>query len=128
MNLNFSAIIQHRHSTKLFSLILAYSFWFCIAQYQTVTQKIIAPVYFYDTNNKQISTINSVELTLQGTRSDMYHFNPSHGAIHLDASNLHPGINELTLSKENLFLPDTLKLVDLIPSHITIHVNSIEKT
>jgi len=125
---NIIAIIQHRHSTKLFSLILGYSLWFCMAQYQTITKTIQAPLYFYDTNHQQCSSINAVELVLQGSRSDIYHFNPAHGAIHLDGSNLHPGENELTLSKENLFLPDSLKLVDLVPSHITIHVNSIEKT
>lgn len=125
---NLAAIIQHRHSTKLFSLILGYCLWFCIAQYQTVTKRYQAPIFFYDTQNQLITTINTIDLVLQGSRSDMYYFNPAHSAIHLDGSTLHEGNNELTLSKENLFLPDNLKLIDLIPSHITIHVNPIEKT
>ena len=34
---------------------------------------------------------------------------------------------EILLSRENLFLPDTLKLVDLVPAHISIHVDTNKK-
>lgn len=127
MGIRMVAMLQHRHVTKIYSIVLGYSIWFCIAQYQTVTHHIDVPVYVYDNPYQDISTVESVKIRIQGPRSDMYHFNHQQCALHLDGSILHPGTQQLTLSKENLFLPDTVKLVDLIPSYITIHVNSIEK-
>lgn len=124
---NHTALIQHRHTTKLFSLIFGYCLWFWIAQYQTVSQTYQANIYFYDTQNKEITAPNFVHVTLQGSRKDMYHFNPQHLAIHLDGSTYDQHAQEIQLTKENLFLPDTIKLVDLTPSYISIHVNPTEK-
>jgi len=121
-------LIQHHHSTKVFSLILGYCLWFWIAQYQAVSQSYQANIYFYDTQNKQITAPNSVQVVLQGSRKDIYHFNPEHLAIHLDGSTYSQNTHEIPLTKENLFLPDTIKLIDLTPSHISIHVNPTEKT
>lgn len=124
---NLTALIQHRHSTKLISLVFGYCLWFWIAQYQTISQSYTAAIYSYDTENKKITTPESVFVKLQGSRHDMYHFNQQNLAVHIDSSSYKPGTHEILLNKENLFLPETIKLIDLNPSYISIHVNSIEQ-
>lgn len=66
-------------------------------------------------------------ITITGSRSDVSIFNPSENAIHVDTSNYQPGKHNLQLSRENLFLPDSLKLVQLIPSNISINIDTEEQ-
>lgn len=120
-------MIQHRHTTKIYSIILGYSFWFCIAQHQVISQTYQAPIYFYDTKTEYLTSPASVEITLQGHRKELYKFKKEHAEIHLDGSKLQEGNQEIILGRENLFLPDTLKLVDLVPAHISIHVDYNKK-
>lgn len=122
MVLKIIALIQHRHATKLFSILLGYSLWFCIAQYQTVCKNYTAPIFFYDTDQPIHHKQETVSITLQGSRKDMHTFNPEHATLHIDGSKLREGSQEVMLSKENLFLPDTINLIDLTPSHISIQV------
>ena len=123
MKTNLSALIQHPHVTKVCSIILAYSIWFCIAQHQIISQNYKSSIYFYDTTQHEIQSTDLVEITLQGSRKDLYNFKEHHATIHLDASKFKPGKQEVLLTRENLFLPDSLKLIDLVPSHISIQVN-----
>lgn len=123
MKTNLSALIQHPHVTKVCSIILAYSIWFCIAQHQIISQNYKSSIYFYDTTQHEIQSTDLVEITLQGSRKDLYNFKEHHATIHLDGSKLKPGKQEVLLTRENLFLPDSLKLIDLVPSHISIQVN-----
>jgi hypothetical protein len=123
MKTNLSALIQHPHITKICSIILAYSIWFCVAQHQLISQTYQAPIYFYDATTKKIHAPDFVQITLQGSRKELYSFKAHHASIHLDGSKLIDGNQEIILTRENLFLPDTLKLVDLLPSHISIQVN-----
>jgi hypothetical protein len=127
MKINLTRMIQHRHTTKICSIILGYSIWFCIAQHQTISQSYEALICFYDAQTEQIAAPASVEITLQGNRKELYKFKKEHATIHLDGANLKDGVQEILLSRENLFLPDTLKLVDLVPTHISIHVDNDKK-
>lgn len=122
MKTNLNALIQHPHITKICSIILAYSIWFCVAQHQLISQTYQAPIYFYDAATKNIQAPDSIQITLQGPRKELYNFKSHHASIHLDGSKLTAGNQEIILTRENLFLPDTLKLVDLLPSHISIQV------
>ena len=116
-------MIQHRHITKIYSIILGYSIWFCIAQHQVISQTYQAPIYFYDIKTEFITAPVSIKITIQGNRKELYKFKQEHAAIHLDGSHLKEGNQEIILGRENLFLPDTLKLIDLVPAHISIHVD-----
>ena len=121
---NLIPIIQHRHTTKFFSLFLGYFLWFCIAQYQTITQTYQTPIYFYDADNKKISSPENIQITVQGPRKEMYRFhNSNHATVQIDGTKLSEGKQEIMINKENLFLPDGLKLIDLVPSHINIKVD-----
>ena len=53
-------------------------------------------------------------------------FDAYQSAIHLDASTLDLGNNHVMLIKENLFLPDEINLVNLIPSHLQIQLQKAE--
>ncbi|MBI2345204.1 hypothetical protein HYV10_04020 [Candidatus Dependentiae bacterium] len=127
MKINLPAMIQHRHITRIYSIILGYSIWFCIAQHQVISQTYQAPIYFYDIKTEYVIAPTSIEITVQGNRKEVYKFKKEHAEIHLDGSKFKEGNQEIVLGKENLFLPDTLKLVDLVPGHISIHVDYNKK-
>lgn len=120
-------MIQHRHVTKFYSIILGYCIWFCIAQHQTSTQTYQAPIYFYDTPTELIIAPSAIEITVQGHRKDLYKFKKEQAEIHLDGSKFKEGKQEIVLGRENLFLPETLKLIDLVPTHISIQIDYSKK-
>lgn len=126
---NIPAIMQHRHTTKFFAILIGYSLWFTVAQHQATTKTIQTQIYLYDAPDTiSITDLPTITVTLQASGHTMYYLHPDQVAVHVDASKLKIGANEIVLDKENLFLPDSIKLIDLIPSHITIHANLIEKT
>jgi len=121
---NIVTIILHQKTTKISALILGYLTWFFIAQYQNVTHSYIIPICFYNDENIEIIAPQSIKIKIQGHRLDIFKLHQQDLAIHLDATSFHNGINEIILNKENLFLPETLKLINLIPSYISINVTS----
>lgn len=116
-------ILLHHNFIKLAACVIGYSLWAFIVQYQTLTVNKQIPLCFYQTDAKQqISAPDHVKVMISGKRKDLYHYNPENSALHLDASGYKVGSHQVQLTAENLFLPDSLKLVQLIPSDIALEV------
>jgi hypothetical protein len=128
MTINQLQLIQHPHITKIIALILGYCAWFAIAQYENIQATYQVPIYFYDTQNQVKSSHTSVTLIVSGKRSIVHELDSNPPSIHIDASSFTAGQHEINLNSQNLFLPDNIKLVNLIPSHISIIFNPIEHT
>lgn len=117
------SILLHHNFIRIISCIIGYSIWAFMAQNQQIKATQTIPIYFY--NLQQDFIINAaekIEVTVSGTRTNMYHFDNANNAIHLDASQFRQGSNEIALSQENLFLPDNINLINLKPSYITINI------
>jgi hypothetical protein len=131
-------LILHPHFTKISSVCIGYMLWAFIAQFQWTTTIQKVPLCFYQNNEQTIEkqvqgqTMNDrailapdfVMISVYGQRKDIYFFNASESALHIDLSSYSNGTHEIQLSKENLFLPDTLKLIHLVPAHISIKISS----
>lgn len=114
-------ILQHNHFIKISSCIIGYCLWFFIAQHQSITLTQQAPLCFYQHNsNYTIQAPDSIKVVVSGPRQEVYRLN---NALHIDASSYKEGSYLIELTKENLFLPDTIKLLELIPSHVSIEVH-----
>ncbi|HSW76576.1 MAG TPA: hypothetical protein VLG50_06000 [Candidatus Saccharimonadales bacterium] len=100
--------------------------WFFASQYQWTTRQYTVPLCFYQNQERTISAPETVTIQISGPRKAMYQFNPAQSAVHVDASHFAQGDHEILLNRENLFLPDAIKLVNLIPSHIAIHISGKE--
>ena len=123
-------IISHNNFIKIISFIIGYLFWSFIAQYQNITITESVPVCFYQTDeNISISGPDYVNISLLGKRKDLYLFNAKDSAIHIDSTQYNKqGKNLIKLSRESLFLPDNIFLVELSPSSIIIEISTKDKS
>ncbi len=84
---------------------------------------------FYNTITDQVITApETISLTLYGTRKDLFKITFD-SALHYDAQTLHEGTQTLPITKEQIFLPESVRLVHYKPTEITIvvketHTNS----
>lgn len=114
-------IMQHNHFIKLSSLVIGYCAWLFIAQHQHITRTQQAPLCFYQADtNYSITAPENIKVVLSGPRDEIYRFNST---LHIDTSSYQEGSHLVELTKENLFLPDNIKLLNLIPSHVSINVS-----
>ena len=116
-------ITLHHNFIKLASCVIGYSLWVFLAQHQNITVTQTIPLCFFHTNETYlISAPESVTISVSGKRKDIYRYNPEENAFHINASRFTEGKHHIQLTNENLFLPDSIKLVQLIPSSITLNV------
>lgn len=112
---------------KINSCIIGYGIWIIFSQYQIITHTIQVPVCFYKTvENQKIIAPDTIEIMVSAPRKILQKFDAHNSAIHIDASILDIGNNHVMLVKENLFLPDEINLLNLIPSHIQIQLQEAE--
>ncbi|HEB41563.1 MAG TPA: hypothetical protein ENI08_00915 [Candidatus Dependentiae bacterium] len=112
---------------KAIALILGYSFWYILSHGHTTAIWLDVPLSFYAIPPHLIlHAPDTVAINLAGKRTDLYNLDKNQLAVHVDAHELFPGYNNLSITAETLFLPDTIKLVHYKPSNILIEVQ--EKT
>ena len=103
------------------SLIIGYGLWYITSQSLTIQHTFTVPVAFYNTGNKTIQAPDHVHVTLKGKRKTLR--SVAHTlALHLDASKLPTKTTTIALTKEDLFLPDTVSLVHCTPTDSLITI------
>lgn len=124
-----SNILLHHNFIRIASCIIGYTLWAFIAQYQHMNIEQNIPVCFYKTpHDLEIKAPDTIKISISGKRHALYHFDTDNSGIHLNATGLQPGTHEMKLTRENLFLPDTINLVNLKPSYITISVSKKDES
>ena len=121
-------LLLHPNFTKIAALLLGYFIWFFASSQQWVVREYTIPICFYQTEQRMIQAPESVMVKISGPRAQMFHLNHLDLAVHVDATGYQDGDHELLLHASNLFLPETLKLVELIPSFISFNIQSNSKT
>jgi hypothetical protein len=113
---------------KIISLFFGYSFWYIASSHQTITITQNVPLYFSELNSTyQIQGPENIQIILQGTRSQLYTLDYNTLAAHVPTDNLKSGINGIRITGQNLFLPNTIKLVEYKPSNLTITLTKQEQ-
>lgn len=112
---------------KINACIIGYGIWVVFSQSQIITHTIQVPVCFYKLGeNHTIIAPDTINIMISAQRKILQKFDAYNSAIHLDASIFDLGYNHVMLGKENLFLPDEINLVNLIPSHLQIKLQKAE--
>lgn len=120
-------ILLHHNFIKISSCLIGYTLWIFLAQYQTITISQQVPVCFYQvTSNFTITAPDFVNVSFSGKRKHVYLWNQQNTVIHLDASSYTEGKHFIQLTRENVFLPDHIKLESLTPNYIEIIFNKKE--
>lgn len=110
-------------SLKLTALVFGYTFWYIFGQSHTSSAWITVPLYFYNVPKQlAIKDPETVTLKIIGKRSDLRLLDTTQLAIHINAEELTPGKNLLTLNEQSIFLPEPIKLVHYLPSNPTVEL------
>lgn len=116
--------IQNNKVLKIVSLMLGYTTWLLISQHQIITDSVQVPISFY--NIPQGISIKTDQenftIKLKGRVCDLHAC--SSLSLHVDASELQPGQHRLCPCPEQLFLPNSVKLVSHHPLSLAITVSS----
>ncbi len=116
-------LLRSRPFIKINACLIGYGLWILLSQHQMITTTIQAPICFYETaDDSTIISPDTIDLTVTASKKSLQKFDVYNSAIHLNASNFKPGNNYILLEKENLFLPDEINLVNLIPSSLQIQL------
>ncbi len=107
---------------KIICLALGYTFWHIATTHQIITLTYTIPVCFEITDSYTIAAPETINVTLQGKRIDLYALDSSSIAAHINARSLHEGRHGILLNESNLFLPQTISLVRYKPSNIMITI------
>ena len=120
-------LLLSRPFIKINSCLIGYGLWIMLSQHQIITRTIQIPVCFYKTAGSQkIIAPETIQATIQSHKKNLQNFDVYNSALHIDASFLKIGNNQILLKKENLFLPDEIKLVNLLPSSLQIQLQNNE--
>ncbi len=110
---------------KLISLVIGYHVWFIVGAWLPTFRTLEIPLCFYTTpENVQITAPETVQVTLQGSRTDLYHLDTKSLAVHIDTRALTPGSHAITPSHEYLLLPRTMHVTSWSPSNLVINIHS----
>lgn len=105
---------------KIVSLLLAFATWTILSKYQSVSKWIEVPICFYNVAPEMKVSASQEKITLQlhGKLADISQC--ENLALHIDAGNFKPGQQRICPSAEQLFLPNSVKLVHSKPLSIEI--------
>lgn len=122
-------ILLRNAPLKAICLILGYSFWHIASLNQTISVQMSVPLCF--TENMHAYSINApekIDVTLTGTRSDLYCLEKEFLAAHMSINKLLPGKHGIIIDKKDLFLPEAITLSAYKPSNIIITITDNKTT
>jgi len=120
-------LLLSRHFIKINACLIGYGIWILLSQHQIITSNIQAPVCFYKVpENFVIIAPDTIDIIISSQKRNLLKFDAYNSAIHIDASTLYEGNNHILLQKENLFLPDEINLINLVPSSLQIQLQKAE--
>lgn len=115
---------NHRNRLlKVIALLIGYTFWYIFGGSHAAVAELSVPLCFYHVPaDTHINAPESISVKLAGKRSDIRAVEHEHLAVHIDASRLQKGKNLLTITKQELLLPNSIKLVQYSPSNPTVEL------
>lgn len=98
-----------------------YIIWLMISMQQPTTIHIQSPVCFYQTpENTTVKAPEFIDLWIQSSRKTLHSIDAKNTTAHINLHNFESGDHTIHINKQNLFLPNNVKLIQLKPSEFTI--------
>jgi hypothetical protein len=108
----------------IISLVLGYSFWYIASYDQTIMLNLNVPLCFAGAiDGYNLHAPENIDVTFKGKRADIYALDKEALAAHINISKLLPGKHGIHLTKQHLFLPENITLVQYKPSNLTITIS-----
>jgi YbbR domain-containing protein len=110
---------------KIICLFFGYSFWYVASYDHVITFSTSVPLCFTALNNTyDITAPEKISITIKGKRSALYALEKDNLAAHININELLPGKHSIIITKQHLFLPKSVMLVDYKPSNLTVTIRT----
>lgn len=119
--MSIRSLFEQNILLKLFSLTFGLLFWATWGGHQPTSITFQVPVCSYGNQAELLADLpDTLAITLQGNRNELYQIDFSKLAWHIDADRLAQGPNHLEPSSEDLLLPSTVKVLHWSPAPLVI--------
>ena len=117
--------ITSNHLLKVSALIFGYAFWLILAQNQNIMLTQTIPLSFYMPQNKSnITAPTEITIGITGKRIDLQRLDFNNLGAHIDTSDItQPGVYEIQILPEHIFLPNSVKLVHYSPVMVNLELS-----
>lgn len=119
MRVHSTPLIKKQNFLKIIALLLGYVVWRVVSSQHHTTLTLQAPLSFYNVHHYYIKAPESITVTLRGPKKSFINVEETL-ALHIDVSHLKEGDNEITITSQNLFLPEGVKLIKWNPHYFKI--------
>lgn len=121
--LPLKSILFSNAPLKVISLFLGYSFWYIATCNQLITCTITIPLCFNPLpSNYSIDAPETISVTLQASRADLYRLDTKLLAAHINVNKLLPGKHGIIVKDHHLFLPHTITLQEYSPIPLSVTI------
>ena len=111
---------------KVISFMLGTAVWLHYSYQQPVRLHASVPVSFYNNEAERIMHApEQITIELCAKRADLYCLDTHQLALHIDANQLRTGKQAVPVTHKQLFLPQSVKLVNYTPSNSFIEVEQL---
>lgn len=120
---NIKNLITNNAPIKVISVILGYITWLLLSNAHTDTISKEVPLSFYNINTQwTMHAPETVTVFLSGKRVHLRNIDMNTLAVHINGKKLKEGVQSIKLSKHQLFLPNSIKLVHYIPTTLSVEI------
>ena len=108
---------------RIHAVLLGFSIWFIISQHHVVsTTRTVALSFYNQPKNTRLYAPENITISSFGPKSHLNQLFHSEYALHVNLSGYKAGTHTIELTQEDLFLPQSVKLLQLNPSIIQIKI------
>lgn len=123
MKMKIASILLSKHMLKVHALMLGFLIWSTISQNYIVTKTQTVALSFYNQpKNTRLYAPETVTITSFGPKNHLDQVFHSGYAVHIDLQDYQLGTHDLNINADHLFLPPTIKLLQLSPRLIQIKI------
>ncbi len=127
MNLRLKNLLISNAPLKVISFILGYTAWYLLGNIVTETRWYTIPLSFYNLNTElSIQAPKTIQLLLAGKRNYLKNIDINNLAAHVNGALLKEKKQAIAISHDQLFLPDSIKLIHYIPTPISVTITNID--
>ena len=125
--MNINQLIKNLFQTniliKIIAILYAYFLWLMVSQTLYTTMQIQMPILLSDTpNNIKIKNKKEITVILGGKRKDLLSFLSQKPCISINIIPNDYDKDSYSITEQEIFLPEEIKLIDYNPSKIPIEI------
>jgi len=125
MKLHLKNLLISNAPLKAISFILGYTTWYLLGNILPQTSWHTIPLSFYNLDTTvSIKAPKTIQVLLSGKRNFIRDLDTNTLAARVDGASLKPGKQKIAISHDQLFVPNSIKLVHYTPTEISVNIKN----